>query len=353
MLSSGVPACRGTWVGEGVAAQMQGNAGSQAEDDPGGSVLVASEYALFAQVGRPRRVEAGQRLFHRGDLGTSMFVIASGAVDLDFGEDLVGKRLGAREFFGELGLLIGDHARSADATMAEDGVLVELGRAEFDVLAQRDPALLSHFLRRAIMRVVHNEQGLIARLRRRNQELQSTLDALRATAHRLNQTEVLTRTDELTGLANRRGFALHVEQRRQEGGLSGSVLVLVDCDRFKIINDAHGHLVGDRVLQSVANLLRAVAGADDIACRMGGDEFCMLVQGQGREEAARIAGYIVDSARILQRMHSKPPQMTTLSVGGCVIGSADGDQWERWYTQADTALYRAKRLGGDRVEWQD
>ena len=52
-------------------------------------------------------------------------------------------------------------------------------------------------------------------------------------------------------------------------------------------------------------------------------------------------------------MHSKPPQMTTLSVGACVIGSADGDQWERWYTQADTALYRAKRLGGDRVEWQD
>ena len=85
MLSSGVPACRGTWVGEGVAAQMQGNAGLQAEDDPGGSVLVASEYALFAQVGRPRRVEAGQRLFHRGDLGTSMFVTASGAVDLDFG----------------------------------------------------------------------------------------------------------------------------------------------------------------------------------------------------------------------------------------------------------------------------
>ena len=83
------------------------------------------------------------------------------------------------------------------AVFPEDGVLLELGRHEFDLLAQRDPQLLSHFLRRAIMRVVYNEQGLIARLRRRNQELQMALDTLRATTHRLNQTEVLTRTDEL------------------------------------------------------------------------------------------------------------------------------------------------------------
>ena len=50
-------------------------------------------------------------------------------------------------------------------------------------------------------------------------------------------------------------------------------------------------------------------------------------------------------------MHHNPPQMTTLSLGGCTVG-VEGD-WEHWYTQADTALYRAKRLGGDRVEWQD
>ena len=69
---------------------------------------------------------------------------------------------------------------------------LELGRSEFDALAGRDPALLSQFLRRAIMRVVFSEQALIGRLRRRNQELQTALDTLRATAHRLNQTEVLT-----------------------------------------------------------------------------------------------------------------------------------------------------------------
>jgi diguanylate cyclase (GGDEF)-like protein len=343
-------------MGEGVAANAQIVAAALADDPGASSVLTADEYALFAQVARPRRVEAGQRLFHRGDLGTSMYVIARGAVDLDFGDDLVGKRLGMRAFFGELGLLIGDHARSADAVVAEDGVLLELGRAEFDALARCDPHLLSHFLRRAIMRVVSNEQGLIARLRRRNQELQTALDTLRATAHRLNQTEVLTRTDELTGLHNRRGFVSHLDQRRRHGSLSGMSLVLIDCDRFKDVNDAHGHLAGDRVLQSVANLLRAVAGPDDVACRLGGDEFCLLVHGQGREESGRVAEYIVDSARILQRMHNKPPQMTTLSIGACILDGQElreADDWERWYTRADTALYRAKRLGGDRVEWQD
>ncbi len=356
MLSCG-GSISGIEVGEGVAAIAQDAVGPHDPGDPQSPVLTAAEYALFAQVARARKIEAGQRLFRRGDLGTAMFVIASGVVELDFGDDLVGKRLGAREFFGELGLLIGDHARSADATAAEACVLLELGRSEFDALAARDPRVLTQFLRRAIMRVVFNEQALIADLRRRNEQLQSTLDTLRATAHRLNQTEALTRIDELTGLANRRGFAAHIEQlRKQHGPLAGFSLVLIDCDRFKQVNDAHGHLAGDRVLQSVANLLRAVAGPDDIACRLGGDEFCLLIKGYGREDTARIAGYIVDSARILQRMHNKPPQMTTLSIGTCTIDAAlggDEDSWEYWYTQADTALYRAKRLGGDRVEWQD
>jgi diguanylate cyclase (GGDEF)-like protein len=343
---------RGAWVvGEGVAAIAQDAGGRHDQVEPHSPALTADEYALFAQVARSRRIEPGECLFRRGDLGTTMYVIASGAVDLDFGDDLVGKRLGAREFFGELGLLIGDHARSAEATMAEAGVLLELGRDEFDALATRDPRLLSHFLRRAIMRVVFNEQGLIGRLRRRNQELQTTLDTLRATAHRLNQTEVLTRTDELTGLANRRGFGAHIERRRRNNTLAGLSLLLVDCDRFKHVNDAHGHLVGDRVLQGVANLLRAVAGPDDIACRLGGDEFCLLVQGSSPEALERMADYIIGSARTLSRMHHNPPQMTTLSLGACSIGA--GHDWEHWYTQADTALYRAKRLGGDRVEWQD
>jgi diguanylate cyclase (GGDEF)-like protein len=316
------------------------------------SVLDDAEYALFSQVAKIRNCKPGETLFRRGEHGAEMYVIASGTVELDFGDDLVRKPLGVGEFFGELGLLIGDHARSANAVMTEGGVLLELGRDEFDRLADRDPKQLARFLRRAIMRVVCNEQALIGRLRRRNLELQNTLDVLRTTALQLDQSEILIRTDELTGLTNRRGFVAHVEQARRNGSLPGSVLILVDCDQFKAINDNHGHLAGDRVLQSVANLLRAVSGQEDIACRLGGDEFCMLIHGHNREEAARIAGYIVESARILQRMHQRPPQMTTLSIGACVITGVADDAWEHWYKLADQALYQAKRLGGNRVEWQ-
>ena len=315
------------------------------------ATLTDDEYALFAQVGQVRRVVAGERLFRRGDLGTAMYVVAQGAVDLDFGDDLIAKRLGPHEFFGELGLLIGDHARSADATATAPGTLLELRQREFDALAERDPRLLAHFLRRAIMRVVLNEQNLIGRLRRRNLELQTAFDALRTATHQLNQTEALTRTDELTGLCNRRGFQVHLKQRRQDDALTGRGLLLIDCDRFKSINDDHGHLVGDRVLQGVANILRSAAGPDDVACRLGGDEFCLVIKASHQAELMRMADFVISTARALHRMQPSPPQIATLSIGACLM--SPGNEWDDSYALADAALYRAKRLGGNRVEWQD
>ena len=313
--------------------------------------LSDDEYALFASVARSRRVRAGEALFRRGDLGTTMYVIASGAVELDFGEDLVGKMLGPREFFGELGLLIGDHARSADAGVVTEGELLELRHEEFQRLVERSPEVVSFFLRRAIMRVVLNEQGLIRRLRRRNQDLQAALDSLRSTAHQLSQTEALIRTDELTGLHNRRGLIQHLQDRQRNGATHGLGLLLVDCDRFKHVNDEHGHLVGDRVLQGVANILRSAAGPDDLACRLGGDEFCLLVAAERQAEVLRIAQFVVDTAQALYKLQPSPPQITTLSIGASPVVPAQS--WDDWYANADAALYRAKRLGGNRVEWQD
>lgn len=315
------------------------------------AALTAEEYALFEQIGRPRLVAAGESLFRRGDLGTTMYVVVQGEIELDFGDDLVPKRLGRHEFFGELGLLIGDHARSADAVATTSAVLLELRQEEFESMAERAPVLLAHFLRRAIARVVLNEQSLIGRLRRRNIELQTALDTLRATTHRLNQTEALTRTDELTSLANRRGFQLHLDQRRRRDMLAGRGLLLVDCDRFKAVNDEHGHLVGDRVLQGVANILRSAAGPDDIACRLGGDEFCLVVAAERKADILRIAQFVVDTAQALFKLQPAPPQITTLSIGASAVVPTQG--WDDWYANADAALYRAKRLGGNRVEWQD
>ncbi|MGH8062432.1 MAG: diguanylate cyclase domain-containing protein [Pseudoxanthomonas sp.] len=323
----------------------------EASNDPTTAVLSAGECELFAQVGRVRPVAAGEKLFTRGEMGTTMYVILQGAVALDFGEDLNEKRLGPREFFGELGLLIGDHARAASATALVEGVLLELQHHEFQVLVDRDAGLVSHFLRRAIMRVVSNEQNLTHRLRRRNQELQAALDSLRVTSHRLNKSEELNRTDELTALYNRRGLAMFLEQGRNNGGYHGYGLLLIDCDRFKDVNDLHGHLLGDRVLQSVANILRSLAGSQDFACRLGGDEFCLLLKAHSRDEMLRYADFVVSTALALQQMQPTPPLITTLSVGACLVDPAR--EWNDWYAQADQALYRAKSVGGNRVEWQD
>lgn len=316
----------------------------------GVAVLSEQECALFSRCGSVRSFAVGGEIFTRGVRGDSLFVVLEGEVDLDFGDDVQGKRLGPREFFGELGLLIDSHARSAAAVAASDCKLLELKGRDLQALIDHEPATVSRFMHRAIVRVVSSEQDLIRRLRGRNAELQSALDDLRVTAHRLNQSEELNRTDELTSLGNRRGLNVFLERMGEADGLHGYGLMLIDCDRFKEINDQYGHLIGDRVLQSVANILRSLPGENDFACRLGGDEFC-LVMHAAPEELLRYANYIVSTAQSLRMTQHSPPLITTLSVGAYLVDPT-GD-WDDWYVCADAALYRAKRVGGNRVEWQD
>lgn len=334
------------------SSQPAENAGSATPAGPEHGELAQVELELFASIARPRTMDAGEVLFGRGELGTTMYVISSGRVELDFGKDLVGKTLGPRGFFGELGLLIGDHARSAEARAVTDGELLEIRHEEFQRLVDSDPGVVSHFLRRAIARVVLNEQSLTRRLRRRNGELQAALDNLRSANDQLSRAEAMMLRDELTGLFNRRGLRAHLQERQRNGATGGLGLLLVDCDGFKQINDEHGHVAGDRVLQGVASIVRSVAGVGDLACRLGGDEFALLFKADGgREDALRYAGFIVETARGLQDIPQSPPRMCALSIGACLL--PPGGRWSDGYALADTALYRAKRLGGNRVEWQD
>ncbi|ADV26002.1 diguanylate cyclase [Pseudoxanthomonas suwonensis 11-1] len=319
---------------------------------PDAAALLASrEYALFASLGRTREIAAGQSLFRRGDTGRVMYLVVEGEIELDFGSDLALKRLGPREFFGELGLLIGEHTRSADAAATTDTRLIELGLEEFQALVDADPALVAQFLRRAIARVVLNEQGLIRQLRRRNQDLETALDNLYATTHQLNQTEELARVDELTGLYNRRGLIQHLQDCRQRGFKGGVGLLLVDCDSFKRVNDAHGHLAGDRVLQNIAGILRSVSSPEDVACRLGGDEFCLLVMAEGRDDVLRYAEFVLETTRNLLRLQQAVPTICPVSIGACLVDVHS--DWNHWYAHADAALYQAKRDGGNRVRWAD
>ncbi|KGK58534.1 MULTISPECIES: GGDEF domain-containing protein [Xanthomonas] len=312
--------------------------------------MTAEELAFFARFGRLRDLAAGQALFERGAIGTQMFIVVSGQIDLDFGEDLMLKHLGPGEFFGELGLLIGDHARSAGASASMDSRLIELAHDDFQRLVDHDPSMVAHFLRRSIVRVVNNEQLLIRQLRRRNHDLEAALDNLYVTSHQLNHTEELSRTDELTGLHNRRGLALYLQECRRAGNVPGVGLILIDCDRFKRINDEFGHLAGDRVLQNVAHALRSVIAEGDLACRLGGDEFCVLVA-QGTRELVHHIGECIVRAVEARLCNGPSEQGCSVSVGLCMI---DADAaWNDWYTLADSALYEAKRQGGNVLAMHD
>ena len=313
------------------------------------AALSPAELALFDEVGRRRAIATGERMFARGDNGHAMYVILDGRVELDFGGDLARKTLGPGEFFGELGLLIGDHVRSAGARALAAAELVELGYAELERLLDRDPRLVAQFLHRAITRIVRNEQVLTHRLRRHNHELQDALDRLRAATQALTRSEELVRRDDLTGLGNRRACQEHVERLVRDQQMAAHALLLVDCDAFKRVNDVHGHQAGDRVLMNVANILASVAAAGDTACRFGGDEFALLVGARDQADLQRMAEFIVGTARGLAAMQADPPAICTLSIGGCWI---DPDaEWNDWYARADAALYRAKRAGGDRIAW--
>jgi diguanylate cyclase (GGDEF)-like protein len=155
--------------------------------------------------------------------------------------------------------------------------------------------------------------------------------------------------DGLTGLANRRAAAtaLHGEAARAERLETPLSVVLADLDGFKDVNDAHGHAVGDAVLRAFADVLRETLRESDVAGRWGGEEFLLLLPGADEDGAAHLAERVRAgiAARSIPGMHGL---RVTASFG--VAEYAGETNTEQLVAAADSALYRAKRAGKDRVE---
>jgi diguanylate cyclase (GGDEF)-like protein len=158
-------------------------------------------------------------------------------------------------------------------------------------------------------------------------------------------------TDELTGLFNRRHFlrslsgALHDEH---DQGRPTSV-VYFDLDAFKSINDSFGHDVGDQVLREFAEVLGAQIRAGDIACRTGGEEFCVVLPQTSHAKAERLARRVVDAVRAA---HLGPRGNLTVSAGVATSPQSHEDL-EHLVRRADDHLLQAKREGRDRVVVDD
>lgn len=155
--------------------------------------------------------------------------------------------------------------------------------------------------------------------------------------------------DGLTGLANRRAAtaALHAEAARAERLQTPLSIVLADLDEFKDVNDVHGHAVGDAVLRTFADVLRETVRESDVAGRWGGEEFLLLLPGADEEGAMQLA----ERVRIglaARNIPGAPRLRVTASFG--VAEYAGELNSEQLVVAADSALYRAKRAGKDRVE---
>lgn len=197
------------------------------------------------------------------------------------------------------------------------------------------PVLLAFFLVTIRKRLVVGERRYVENLRL------------------VRQLETITRTDELTGLLNRKGFneALSNALNHVERFGEPLSLIIIDIDFFKHYNDALGHPAGDKCLSQVASLLQNAAKRTiDVTARLGGEEFALVLPGSDIEQAAKLAELIRSAVNSANILHPQSPiAMHVTASYGCAQLS-EGDDGEALYRNADKALYFAKQNGRNRVQ---
>jgi diguanylate cyclase (GGDEF)-like protein len=151
--------------------------------------------------------------------------------------------------------------------------------------------------------------------------------------------------DELTGLANRRGLERYLAEVRMRGSQQVAMLV-VDVDDFKQVNDRHGHRAGDDTLVGLAAILTANIRPGDLAARMGGDEFALILADTDLLVAARRADDIVDAMNAMPWHQPETGEAVTVSVG---LAAGHPEEIAEIAARADAAMYQAKAAGGSRT----
>lgn len=185
------------------------------------------------------------------------------------------------------------------------------------------------------------------RERERAQELGREVQSL---GERLRDAEREAALDPLTQLANRRTFDRLLEHAVSLGALTDrpGCLLVIDADRFKTVNDKHGHPAGDAVLVAIADaLVRCFPRRMDCVARLGGEEMGVLLTECGREDGARLAERALAAIRALRVTHGEKILSVTVSIG--LAERTSGDDAASWMGRTDRALYAAKERGRDRV----
>ncbi|MFO0095039.1 MAG: GGDEF domain-containing protein, partial [Gemmatimonadaceae bacterium] len=165
------------------------------------------------------------------------------------------------------------------------------------------------------------------------------------------QLATIVLTDPLSGCFNRRGFELQFrrELARAARAQTDVALLAIDLDHFKVVNDTHGHLVGDQVIAEAGELLRVNARAHDVVARTGGEEFTILAPNTTIDGARTLAQRIVEAFQRRTFAEPKARVLVTVSIGVVAAAVPDDSIAEALRSRADEALYAAKRNGRNRV----
>ncbi len=167
-------------------------------------------------------------------------------------------------------------------------------------------------------------------------------------AYSYRAVEAQASTDALTNLPNRRYFeefcGLLARRRRSDDAVG---VLMIDIDKFKVLNDTYGHATGDEVLRAVAGAIVAAVRDDDVPARFGGEEFVVLLRNPGMDIAVEVGERVRAAVGQLDLERWGVPGVS-VSVGVAVSDHAD-QSIDALIAEADQALYRAKRAGRDRV----
>lgn len=160
--------------------------------------------------------------------------------------------------------------------------------------------------------------------------------------------EAMARTDEMTGLLNRRAFLAELADRTARAGAGGSdgSLFYVDLDNFKAVNDVHGHQRGDEALIALADLLVTQTRPGDLVARLGGDEFAMWMDRTDDAAARKRASGLIAASKGLRIFSGAPDKPLGISVGVAVFDADAADESVAALTaRADSAMYDIKHGG--------
>ncbi|MBU1417197.1 MAG: sensor domain-containing diguanylate cyclase [Proteobacteria bacterium] len=162
--------------------------------------------------------------------------------------------------------------------------------------------------------------------------------------------ELMATIDKLTGIHNRQAFEMffHQHVKEQNRQYLPFTLLSIDIDHFKRVNDTHGHLVGDAVLQEVAEMIAKTIRKEDLFCRWGGEEFLLLLKKCTLEQGCRVADSICQTIRDHQFCQDKNSIDVTVSIG--VTQHKQEEEERNLFDRVDKALYLAKARGRDRYE---